>query len=350
MLSGGGGLLPPALLDESRVPRFYVDAIVACGAATLSTPPNTALVYNLMVTSGLPRHVLSYIWSAVNRTLPGQLTRPEFYSCLALIALAQKKESLAALSTMDSLPIPFLNTVQAFPTNSNNVQSTSTNSPVTTKTKSSTASSFIPTSLLPLRRSTRKKEVDLISSKSPSVSVNSSPAKAAPSVAGQDLVGIEWNASESPNGEGRSPENAAVACWRETVHAVFLLFQEANDLFAKENDAVLVEIAATERGENYLRGLAIAFEIMNRVCRSAGVSLPSQSTTEAEACRKCWKRLSHLVKGPDFLESDASHRSCAICGQLSVNAVEYGGQCYDAACANLWVNSVSSLLPNLHLR
>lgn len=47
------------------------------------------LVYKLMISSGLPRDVLSNIWSTVNRTLPGELTRPEFFSCLALIALAQ---------------------------------------------------------------------------------------------------------------------------------------------------------------------------------------------------------------------------------------------------------------------
>ncbi|VDL79772.1 unnamed protein product [Nippostrongylus brasiliensis] len=89
MMSGGGGVVPPVLLDEARVPRFYRDAIAACGATQQNMLPHTALVYNLMVTSGLPRSVLSYIWSAVNRTLPGQLTRPEFFSCLALIALAQ---------------------------------------------------------------------------------------------------------------------------------------------------------------------------------------------------------------------------------------------------------------------
>ncbi|KAK5973693.1 EH domain-containing protein, partial [Trichostrongylus colubriformis] len=112
MMGGGGGVVPPVLLDEARVPRFYRDAIAACGATQQHMLPHTALVYNLMVTSGLPRPVLSYIWSAVNRTLPGQLTRPEFFSCLALIALAQKGESLAALSTMSSLPIPFLQSVQ----------------------------------------------------------------------------------------------------------------------------------------------------------------------------------------------------------------------------------------------
>uniref|UniRef100_A0A183DBW9 EH domain-containing protein n=1 Tax=Gongylonema pulchrum TaxID=637853 RepID=A0A183DBW9_9BILA len=103
-----GGVVPPSLLQEGRVPRFYHEAIARCGAATPSQLPNTGLVYNLMVTSRLPRAILGNIWSLVNRTLPGQLTRQEFFSCLALIALVQKGQPLSALSTMTSLPIPHL--------------------------------------------------------------------------------------------------------------------------------------------------------------------------------------------------------------------------------------------------
>lgn len=77
------------LLEESRVPRFYKDCIAQCGATSPNQLPNTGLVYNLMVTSQLPKDSLSNIWNMVNRSIPGQLTRPEFFSCLALIALTQ---------------------------------------------------------------------------------------------------------------------------------------------------------------------------------------------------------------------------------------------------------------------
>ena len=43
MLCAGGGLLPPALLDEARVPKFYLDALVACGGTSSSALPNTGL-------------------------------------------------------------------------------------------------------------------------------------------------------------------------------------------------------------------------------------------------------------------------------------------------------------------
>ena len=89
MHRASGGVVPPALLEEKRVPKFYKDCLAVCGATTSSQLPNTGLVYNLMVASQLPRDDLSDIWIMVNRTIPGQLTRPEFFSCLALIALAQ---------------------------------------------------------------------------------------------------------------------------------------------------------------------------------------------------------------------------------------------------------------------
>ncbi|KAL4003588.1 hypothetical protein ACH3XW_8225 [Acanthocheilonema viteae] len=109
-----GGIVPPSLLQENRVPRFYKEAIAKCGAPSQSQLPNTALVYNLMVTSCLPRAILGNIWSLVNRTIPGQLTRQEFFSCLALIALIQKGQPLSALSTMSTLPIPHLQACAPF--------------------------------------------------------------------------------------------------------------------------------------------------------------------------------------------------------------------------------------------
>lgn len=60
-----------------------------CGATASNKLPNTASVYSLMVSSQLPKKTLGNIWSLVNKTHPGTLTREEFYACLALIALAQ---------------------------------------------------------------------------------------------------------------------------------------------------------------------------------------------------------------------------------------------------------------------
>lgn len=344
MLCAGGGLLPPALLDESRVPKFYLDALVACGGTSSSALPNTGLVYNLMGTSGLPKDVLSHIWSAVNRAKPGQLTRPEFFSLLALIALAQKGESLAALCAMDSLPIPYLNPVQAFPTPSNPMPTTNTSSSFVPFGKIK-PSAFIPTSLLP-RRSMRKKQ----ESGSKEASAHNSPAKGA----AQDLAGLDFSSEISDMKEDTKDMNETPkqTCWRETVHAIYIVVEEANQLFKDVKKDVLQEIQETEKGDAYFKSLAKAFDTLERVCKSAGVLLSIQSTKEAEYCRHLKRKWEpFLDKESDGKVGDSvDDRTCVICCQPVQNPIDYGGQCFDVACANLWVNGVSSTLPSLHLK
>ncbi|KAF1761262.1 hypothetical protein GCK72_009516 [Caenorhabditis remanei] len=342
MLCAGGGLLPPALLDEARVPKFYLDALVACGGTSSSALPNTGLVYNLMGTSELPKDVLSHIWSAVNRAKPGQLTRPEFFSLLALIALAQKGESLAALCAMDSLPIPYLSPVQAFPTPSNPAPTTSTSSFVPFgKIK---PSAFIPTSLLP-RRSMRKKQ----ESGSKEASAHNSPAKGA----AQDLAGLDFSdISDMKEDIKDVNETPQQTCWRETVHAVYIVVEEANQILKDAQKEVLQEISETEKGSAYFKSLSKAFDTLERVCKSAGVLLSIQSTKEAEYCRNLRRKWeTFLERNSDDKEGDVvDDKKCMICFQPLLNRIEFGGQNYDAACANLWVNGVSSTLPSLHLK
>ncbi|EGT33502.1 hypothetical protein CAEBREN_04889 [Caenorhabditis brenneri] len=344
MLCAGGGLLPPALLDESRVPKFYLDALVASGGTTSTALPNTGLVYNLMNTSGLPKDVLSHIWSAVNRAKPGQLTRPEFFSLLALIALAQKGESLAALCAMDSLPIPYLNPVQAFPTASNPAPTTNNASSFVPFGKIK-PSAFIPTSLLPRRSMRKKKESD-----SKETSAHNSPAKGA----AQDLAGLDFSndISDLEKDMRDVNETPMQSCWRETIHAIYIVVEEANQLFKDVKKDVLQEIVETEKGAAYFRSLAKAFNTLERVCKSAGVLLSIQSTKEAEYCRNLRRNWESLME--EELESKSEDslddRKCVICCQPVQNAIDYGGQCFDVTCANLWVNGVSSTLPSLHLK
>ncbi|PIC38850.1 hypothetical protein B9Z55_010728 [Caenorhabditis nigoni] len=345
MLCAGGGLLPPALLDESRVPKFYLDALVACGGTTSSALPNTGLVYNLMGTSGLPKDVLSHIWSAVNRAKPGQLTRPEFFSLLALIALAQKGESLAALCAMNSLPIPYLNPVQAFPTASNPAPTVNTSSSFVPFGKIK-PSAFIPTSLLPRRSMRKKKDTD-----SKEASAHNSPAKSG----AQDLAGLDFSNDISDIMEDTTDANETPnqRCWRETVHAIYIVVEEANQLFKDVKKDVILEILETEKGENYFKSLAKTFETLERVCKSAGVLLSTQSTKEAEYCRNLkrkWEPFFGEASADANVEHGIDDRKCVICCQPVQNPIDYGGQCFDVACANLWVNGVSSTLPSLHLK
>lgn len=50
---------------------------------------DTAKLYPILMSSGLPREALGQIWATANRTTPGMLTKEELYTVLALIGVAQ---------------------------------------------------------------------------------------------------------------------------------------------------------------------------------------------------------------------------------------------------------------------
>ena len=50
---------------------------------------DTAKLYPILMSSGLPREALGQIWATANRTTPGMLTKEELYTVLSLIGVAQ---------------------------------------------------------------------------------------------------------------------------------------------------------------------------------------------------------------------------------------------------------------------
>lgn len=58
---------------------------------TTMTPTgiDTAKLYPILMSSGLPRETLGQIWALTNRTTPGKLTKEELYTVLAMIAVTQ---------------------------------------------------------------------------------------------------------------------------------------------------------------------------------------------------------------------------------------------------------------------
>lgn len=72
---------------------------------------DTQKVSQLLLTSGLQVEVLGFIWNLANKTIPGQLTKQEFYIVLALVFLAQKGfkyDNLGVLKSMSAPSIPAL--------------------------------------------------------------------------------------------------------------------------------------------------------------------------------------------------------------------------------------------------
>lgn len=64
---------------------------------------DTAKLYHVLISSGLPREALGQIWAMANRTTPGKLTKEELYSVLALIGVAQVMTALNQVYIESSL-------------------------------------------------------------------------------------------------------------------------------------------------------------------------------------------------------------------------------------------------------
>ncbi|XP_006533051.1 synergin gamma isoform X10 [Mus musculus] len=104
--------MPPWIYNESLVPDAYKKIL-----ETTMTPTgiDTAKLYPILMSSGLPRETLGQIWALANRTTPGRLTKEELYTVLAMVAVTQRgvpAMSPDALSQFPAAPIP---TLSGFP-------------------------------------------------------------------------------------------------------------------------------------------------------------------------------------------------------------------------------------------
>ncbi|XP_013879547.1 synergin gamma isoform X2 [Austrofundulus limnaeus] len=116
--SGGVGVYPQQEHIQSMLPSWiYNDSLVPDMFKKVleftMTPAgiDTAKLYPILMSSGLPREALGQIWASANRTTPGMLTKEELYTVLALIGVAQSglpAMNVEILSQFPSPPVPNL--------------------------------------------------------------------------------------------------------------------------------------------------------------------------------------------------------------------------------------------------
>ncbi|XP_032902239.1 synergin gamma isoform X12 [Amblyraja radiata] len=102
-------MLPPWLFNDNLVPELYRKVL----EVTLSPVGiETAKLYPILLSSGLPREMLGQIWALANRATPGKLTKEELYTVLAMVAMSQRgipALNLENLNQFSSAPLPTLN-------------------------------------------------------------------------------------------------------------------------------------------------------------------------------------------------------------------------------------------------
>ncbi|XP_055925470.1 synergin gamma-like [Argiope bruennichi] len=103
----------PLWCNKEHIPELFkqVDALVTSNG---TTPPDTKLLYPVLVSSGLPQQILGHIWELVNQSSPGQLTTEEMYAVLALIAVAQAGHIITTVDILHQLPACPIPQLQCF--------------------------------------------------------------------------------------------------------------------------------------------------------------------------------------------------------------------------------------------
>ncbi|XP_074118163.1 synergin gamma isoform X9 [Sminthopsis crassicaudata] len=105
-------MIPSWIYNESLVPDAYKKIL-----ETTMTPTgiDTAKLYPILMSSGLPRETLGQIWALANRTTPGKLTKEELYTVLAMIALTQRGVPAISPDTLNQFPTAPVPNLSGFP-------------------------------------------------------------------------------------------------------------------------------------------------------------------------------------------------------------------------------------------
>ncbi|XP_047246654.1 synergin gamma isoform X3 [Girardinichthys multiradiatus] len=96
-------ILPAWVYNDSLVPDMFKKVL-----ELTMTPAgiDTAKLYPILMSSGLPREALGQIWASANRTTPGMLTKEELYTVLGLIGVAQTGLPVLNVEILSQFPSP----------------------------------------------------------------------------------------------------------------------------------------------------------------------------------------------------------------------------------------------------
>ncbi|XP_051535975.1 synergin gamma-like isoform X2 [Myxocyprinus asiaticus] len=96
-------MVPAWLYNDTLIPELFRKVLEF---TMTPTGIDTAKLYPILISSGLPREALGQIWALANRTTPGMLTKEELYTVLALIGVAQNGLTVMSLDILSQFPSP----------------------------------------------------------------------------------------------------------------------------------------------------------------------------------------------------------------------------------------------------
>ncbi|XP_055052098.2 synergin gamma isoform X9 [Misgurnus anguillicaudatus] len=96
-------MVPAWLYNDTLIPELFKKVLEY---TMTPTGIDTAKLYPILISSGLPREALGQFWAMANRTTPGKLTKEELYTVLALIGVAQGGLTVMSLDILSQFPSP----------------------------------------------------------------------------------------------------------------------------------------------------------------------------------------------------------------------------------------------------
>uniref|UniRef100_A0A1I7STK3 EH domain-containing protein n=1 Tax=Bursaphelenchus xylophilus TaxID=6326 RepID=A0A1I7STK3_BURXY len=299
-----------------------------CGADTTNKTPVHKEVMSVMWRTGLPEPVLQAIWESVSPSNPEQLTRQEFYSCLVLIALAQRNLTIADLSFMKTLPIPTLSSIKPKELKLNFKKN---------ENKSKPNGHLLKTVHPLFTEQNVKVDGDLIMFDGQSTSKN---------------VDLELYPSTKLN-----PEDICIYHQKLAPHWESVLLA-ASEVFSavKQTNSATVEVFKTEQGFRFVRSLNEIQRVLRNIHKNA-TSIPNVSSDLVSKCEilfAVWANLLNILEEDSLMldlvdEFEKTGHMCNICGDwTNVNNTHFDKDTelsYHIPCANLWLNLVNSTLP-----
>lgn len=320
------------------IPSLYLQVWYQTQSQVDTTLCETSKLYPILLSSGLKMEQLGAIWTFANRCIPGQLTKEELFLALALIALAQKRNSSFAFNEVFSLnspPVPELSLVDKshlLNENNNHLTSSGESSASYNQLDDDEFTDFTSCSISSVR------EMDQVTV--PSVQTKDQRVNST------DKYQVF---RELVDGNNESTDHKEIR--RQCLLQCKAFLQKSfNTLIVNHGEECTLEALHHPRGKQFIDDLALIHTISLRAakqCTSVDLILIHDEIERLwTSLATLFKRSGHLpvTCDTDIIE-EASASSCEICGGKDSTLTLVRGTFYHEECFNLWISCIGTQLP-----
>lgn len=161
-----------------------------------------------------------------------------------------------------------------------------------------------------------------------------------------------------------SSEEDKLGAWSKCLSLILTILINCHKILGSSNSSTVhQEVIESGEGSNYLECCTEVFKV---ACRISISGAAEDGILEIfKEIKHTWTLISEMLDENTVLptlrefnikpcasEVEIFHKNCSICllgteAENSSHKLEYNGNFYHVTCANFWINSVNSLLPNL---